>query len=130
MIEVDPLNQLADKYNRHSPISLVYDLSPETYAEIVGNNISVNDKKNGKRLAQLVSEGETFTQLFSKYKSDEVFTISNLGFKKWKLESNSTPVLYSYSDKQQIKKIFFGPNETVVGINLATNTVIIWKNPE
>lgn len=51
MIEVDPVNQLKDRYNRHTPITLVYDLSPETYAEIVGNNIYVNDKKNGKRVA-------------------------------------------------------------------------------
>jgi hypothetical protein len=70
--------------------------------------VTVNDKKNGKKIAQLLSEGETFTKLFTRGNADEVFTLSNMGFKKWKLESNSTPVLYSSSEKQQIKKIFFG----------------------
>jgi hypothetical protein len=82
---VDPVNQMTDRYNRHSPISLVYDLSSETYAEVIGDNVTVNDKKSGKKIAQLLSEGETFTQLFTRGNADEVFTLSNLGFKKWKL---------------------------------------------
>lgn len=55
MIEVDPRNQLNEKYNRHHSVSLVFDLSPETYAEVLDKNIIVNSKQTGKKLAQLVS---------------------------------------------------------------------------
>lgn len=33
------------------------DLSKETYAEIIDKSIVVNNKKSGKKIAQLMSEG-------------------------------------------------------------------------
>lgn len=57
MIEVDPRNQTNEKYSRQSPRQMSFDLTKQTYAEIIDNNIVINSKKTGKKLAQLMSEG-------------------------------------------------------------------------
>jgi len=57
MIEVDPIQQVTEKYNRHSKVQLSFDLTKETYAEIIDKSIVVNNKRTGKKVAQLMNEG-------------------------------------------------------------------------
>lgn len=45
----------------------------------------MHNKKNGKRIAQLMNEGEIFTQVYSNGSKDKVYTLSNFGLKRWKL---------------------------------------------
>ena len=85
-------------------------MTKDTYAEIFDKSVVVHNKKNGKRIAQLMNEGENFTQVFSNGSTDKVYTLSNFGLKKWKLETNSAPTLYASSDKLRLSKIYFGEN--------------------
>lgn len=57
MIEVDPIQQVTEKYNRHSKVQLSFDLTKETYAEIIDKSIVVNNKRTGKKVAHLMNEG-------------------------------------------------------------------------
>jgi hypothetical protein len=85
VIEIDPQTAISEKYNRHHAISLVYDLTLETYAEIVEKSILVMHKKSGKEIAKLMSQGENFTQLFFDGSKDKVYSLSDRGLKRWKL---------------------------------------------
>jgi hypothetical protein len=55
--------------------------------------------------------------------------LSEVGIKKWKLESNTTPVLFAGSDKSKVEKLFFSEQETVIGINSKNKNIVTWKNP-
>ena len=85
MVEVDPSKQSSQKYNRHDKVEESIDLTSETYAEIFDKSVVVHNKKNGKRIAQLMNEGENFTQVYSNGSKDKVYTLSNFGLKRWKL---------------------------------------------
>ena len=85
MIELDPIQQLSEQYTRQSIVSHVVDLTPETYAEILDNKINVFHKKAGKRIAQLFTDKEKFTHIYGNQTKDSLYSISNLGLKRWKL---------------------------------------------
>lgn len=44
-------------------------MCPEKYAQIVNGNVQIYDKKTLKKIAQFVSEGESFFDVLTKGKS-------------------------------------------------------------
>ena len=130
MIEVDPIKQESEQYVRNEfKIKFIVDLNEKTYAEITNNKINVHSKEGGKRIAQLINEKQEFIQIFSDGTNDQLYTTSNLGLKQWKLESNSQPVFYNFSDKYKVQKVYFLKDQSIVGINNDSKNIVIWKNP-
>ena len=129
MIELDPLQQMSEQYTRQSIVSNVTDLTEETYAEVLDNKITVSHKKAGKRIAQLFNEKEKFISIFGDGTKNRIYSISDLGLKRWKLETNAEPELFVSSDKYQIEQLFFC-GEKVIGLNREKSNVIVWDTPE
>lgn len=86
-------------------------------------------KKAGKRIAQLFNENEKFTRIFGDGSKDCIYSTSNLGLKRWKLQVNAEPELYVSSEKYQITQLFFW-GQKIVGLNRENYNIVIWENPE
>lgn len=129
MIEVDPSKKHEERYSRIKELSFVTDLDKDTYAEISQNKIAIHSKNGGKELAIFTNEGENFTKVFYRPgATKEFFSISNKGVKRWKLESNSEPVLLVESDHYPIEALYFSGEDQVVGVNTEKKYIITWKN--